>query len=643
MGRKKAFIDKKQAVTYSLVHRSTEDHSDTEVGDRILVANEQLGQPNEAPRDPRLLYQHFFGGAEDSDSQPLAEDRRRENLEYGFPDDGYDYLRHLRVIGRGQASMEQHVSKYGGDAAGPSTPAPSTPSTAPAAAAVLAFQGEPSQSVFLKAPRRVAPAADVKLVDARQLHVLTVDAASSSSSGPLSAPGGVAVEKTIAGKVASEIAEIEQLMAAAEAITDDEDAGEEGLGDLLDDFVVTAAAEEGGPVQPLFQPAEQQQQQQRLSPLLSEGSSRTAASAAAAGHSSSSGRRDMVPTAAFDTLNEQFDHLLEAYDSDDMGDLEDDRRAAGKASLDDFQDQLGEYLGVHEQDSLARQGAGASSSGRGQKLGFGVIPEDEEWEDDTEGSEYTDEEEGCEGGRQGTRRPDGGDAELPGTRLGRKGANKVESLEEKDAAVISAVRARLAAVEARGGEGGEDLQMMYMPRREQWDCESVLSLRSNISYQPGKIPSEAPGQSSRGRGRGSQAGGLIKLNTKTGLPAGYGSGAAAAGGAEGLALTHKAIASMTAAAAAAAVAAAGGGGEMGSEGGSEDDDADERMTSATSMYDRPKGESAEERKARKAAVKAAQREARAAKKALKDLYAQEAVKQQRQQAAAQHATTFAIP
>ena len=637
MGKKKAFIDKKQAVTYSLVHRTAEDHSDTETGDRLLVSNEQLGQPPDAPRDPRLLHQHFFGGDDETASQPISEDRRRENLEYGFPDDGYDYMRHLRIIGRGQASMEQHSNRPSEGAPGTSTPAPS----AAAAAAVLASQGEPSKLVFLKAPKRIAPSTDVRLVDARQLNVLNVEQAdSSSSSAPIQAPGGVAVEKSVAGKLAAELVEIEQLMAAAEAATDEEDAGEEGLGDLLDDFVVSAAAEEGGPVKPLFQSEVQQQQQQQRSKQLPESSRHAVAAAAAGVARSSSGHRNMVPTAAFDSLNEQFDHLLEAYDSDDMGDLEDDRRAAGKASLDDFQDQLG----GNEQVRGAQQGTGASSSGRGQQLGFGVIPEDEEWEGDSEGTDYTDEddEEGPSQGRKGVA---GAGAELPGTRLGRKGENKVESFEKRDTAVISAVRARLAAVEARGGGVGDDLETKYMPRREQWDCESVLSLRSNISYQPGKIPSEAAGQGSRGRGRGSQAGGLIKLNAKTGLPAGYSSGGAAgggSGGAEGVGLTHKALASMTAAAAAAAAAAAGVG-DMGSEGESDGDDVDERMTAATSIYERPKGETAEERKARKAAVKEVQREARAVKKALKDLYAQEAVKQRRQQAAAQHATTFAIP
>lgn len=50
----------------------------------------------------------------------MSEARRRELLELGFPDDGYDYLRHMRTMGVGGASLEG----VGGEAAGRSTAAP---------------------------------------------------------------------------------------------------------------------------------------------------------------------------------------------------------------------------------------------------------------------------------------------------------------------------------------------------------------------------------------------------------------------------------------------------------------------------------------------------------------------------------------
>lgn len=37
----------------------------------------------------------------------MSEERRRELVEMGFPDDGYDYLKHMRAPGRGgRANLE---------------------------------------------------------------------------------------------------------------------------------------------------------------------------------------------------------------------------------------------------------------------------------------------------------------------------------------------------------------------------------------------------------------------------------------------------------------------------------------------------------------------------------------------------------
>jgi hypothetical protein len=58
---------------------------------------------------------------------------------------------------------------------------------------------------------------------------------------------------------------------------------------------------------------------------------------------------------------------------------------------------------------------------------------------------------------------------------------------------------------------------------------------------------------------------------------------------------------------------------------------------------RPKGETAEERKARKAAVKEAQRQARSSKKALKQMFKSEATKQKKQAAGTSNTTVVPIP
>lgn len=76
MGKKKSFIDKRAAKTYTLVFRSTEEE-DAEQADRVLVpADAQQGAAaaaavidREQPpiKDPRALYAHFFGGADDDE------------------------------------------------------------------------------------------------------------------------------------------------------------------------------------------------------------------------------------------------------------------------------------------------------------------------------------------------------------------------------------------------------------------------------------------------------------------------------------------------------------------------------------------------------------------------------------------------
>ena len=79
---------------------------------------------------------------------------------------------------------------------------------------------------------------------------------------------------------------------------------------------------------------------------------------------------------------------------------------------------------------------------------------------------------------------------------------------------------RLAeAAERRGAP--EATQMVAVgPHRERWDCESVLSLRSNLDNHPGRIAE--PGHSRKPRtdfaASGSGQPTRITLSAKTGLP-----------------------------------------------------------------------------------------------------------------------------
>jgi protein LTV1 len=113
--------------------------------------------------------------------------------------------------------------------------------------------------------------------------------------------------------------------------------------------------------------------------------------------------------------------------------------------------------------------------------------------------------------------------------------------------------------------------------QERWDCESVLSLRSNLENHPGKI--------SEPNRRGKPGGAKIHLSAKTGLP----------------------IVRET-------------------TDGSSSSEGSETFSVATTSVARRKGESKEEKKARKGAVKEAQRAARANKKELKMMFKEQEAK-----------------
>lgn len=111
MGKKK-FIDKKKAATFELCPRDTSDplYSDAPGGDKIFLRvdqnpvningfaedNSQFDDaPEEGEEDLAYGYSSFAGS---SSNNPLPADVRKEILELGYPDDGYNYLDHLREI-----------------------------------------------------------------------------------------------------------------------------------------------------------------------------------------------------------------------------------------------------------------------------------------------------------------------------------------------------------------------------------------------------------------------------------------------------------------------------------------------------------------------------------------------------------------
>ena len=85
MGKTKPFIDKKNAKTYSLLYGDNEvDPVAPEARRPNTTGNEQTGRPLD-----------FLQFAPEDVSYDLPDSKRKEIVELGLPDDGYDYLQHL--------------------------------------------------------------------------------------------------------------------------------------------------------------------------------------------------------------------------------------------------------------------------------------------------------------------------------------------------------------------------------------------------------------------------------------------------------------------------------------------------------------------------------------------------------------------
>lgn len=130
MGRKKKFIDKKKSATFQLLARDSSDpnYDDSPGSDRVFIRVDNSSYPVDAlfpednphdasgaggdDDDPNSIFADApedDGGGQDygqvsgysaapSAPQPLPDLVRREILELGFPDDGYNYLLHMREI-----------------------------------------------------------------------------------------------------------------------------------------------------------------------------------------------------------------------------------------------------------------------------------------------------------------------------------------------------------------------------------------------------------------------------------------------------------------------------------------------------------------------------------------------------------------
>ncbi|KZV15486.1 hypothetical protein F511_40149 [Dorcoceras hygrometricum] len=106
MGKKKRFIDKKKSATFQLLSRDTSDpnYSSDPSSERVFIRVDNNGgvNPDSIFADALEDCDGNFDSRESSkykdQNTALPDHVRKEILELGFPDDGYDYLIHMREI-----------------------------------------------------------------------------------------------------------------------------------------------------------------------------------------------------------------------------------------------------------------------------------------------------------------------------------------------------------------------------------------------------------------------------------------------------------------------------------------------------------------------------------------------------------------
>jgi len=552
MGRRKPFIDKKKAATYHLMHRPTEGIPGMggDDGERTFVRVDKNWDPDEEDD----LEDDLFADDEDiPDKQLMERDEmtRHEILELGFPDDGYDYNQHLRSIGNN-----------GGD----------------------------TMFVPSKPAERRALAVDKRAYDASRLASVPADAFDPEASlAP--AKGASAKPRAEEGTLSHELAQLELAM--------DSDLEEEEDWVLNDDFVANAlqlgAGEEAGAssssrgfkfatrddeqagsstgpaagAAARGQAAEKQEEggdddcDDDYAGLSSSDDDEDASSDAEPARTHPGASRAAGEHAQPSVLESAFERLAMDYDSDDIGELEEDQRARGKNDVAAFAHVLDEFLDEKKLDSEL-------DNGQYIPIGKGVAA----------------------------------DPKL-------QAAVFAEALEK--------TKALGAGIEENDKRGVKEVQKILpeyekVAIEEKWDVETIVSTYSNLDNHPGLIRSDGYKPRSSASSRGVPAAPLdastaarpqIKLSRKQGLPVDY--------------LPWKSTSADSKMGAIEEGGSARGDEEM-PEGEEEEEELAPLPAAASCAVvdlQRHKGETAEEKKARKAAVKEARREARVSKKANK--------------------------
>lgn len=95
MGRKKAFIDKKRSTTFHVVYKEHEDGDDP----FEFVSHDQMRQRADEAESASASRHPLASLYGDSSDAPPSEEERQEIIGMGLPDDGYNYLQHMRAAG----------------------------------------------------------------------------------------------------------------------------------------------------------------------------------------------------------------------------------------------------------------------------------------------------------------------------------------------------------------------------------------------------------------------------------------------------------------------------------------------------------------------------------------------------------------
>ena len=182
MGRRKPFIDKKSATTYSLLYDDTD-----EAGEEASPNGSGQGAQSGSGRPDHSAIIAQLQGRDEAPVLQLPEVRRREITDLGFPDDGYDYLKHLKEGKEEHNAFEDGEQRAASQAEGENTVqrlrapdvrwllANGSNDMLCMYATPLSFLhicSAPAASgprVFLPAPFVEPPPADVKVIDARRL------------------------------------------------------------------------------------------------------------------------------------------------------------------------------------------------------------------------------------------------------------------------------------------------------------------------------------------------------------------------------------------------------------------------------------------------------------------------------------------